>query len=235
MRFRYLVHAILLSFVVLVIAAVPSRSQGEGLHTPGNGTSGQQSSVSVIPDPLSPSPQPFNVLHYDAYLDLTAAPSKNMSGRTQITVRWVKEPSEGPFIFHLRLDSLVIDSVLYDDQRITATEVGDPSLATYHFEVTPPSTAHSGDVAVVTVVYHGIMTDEYGPGQWGGVSSGGGVLYALGVGINNNYVSTTEHWLACYDHPSDKATFTGTFVVPSVMPEGTTNVPVNVALSDGWS
>ncbi|MBK7033690.1 MAG: hypothetical protein IPH49_10590 [Ignavibacteria bacterium] len=34
------------------------------------------------------------------------------------------------------------------------------------------------------------------------------------LGFSNNYVSTTQHWLACYDHPSDKATFFARFIVP---------------------
>jgi aminopeptidase N len=33
----------------------------------------------------------------------------------------------------------------------------------------------------------------------------------MGVGFLNNYVSTTQHWLPSYDHPSDKATFSGRF------------------------
>ena len=40
------------------------------------------------------------------------------------------------------------------------------------------------------------------------------VLYSLGVGFYNNYISTTQHWLACYDHPSDKAKFHCNFTVP---------------------
>jgi aminopeptidase N len=39
----------------------------------------------------------------------------------------------------------------------------------------------------------------------------------MGVGFSNNYVSTTQHWMPCYDHPSDKATFTGRFRIPAGM------------------
>jgi aminopeptidase N len=50
--------------------------------------------------------------------------------------------------------------------------------------------------------------------DFGGVFSDNGVLYAVGVGFRNNYVGTTQHWLACYDHPSDKATFDFNFITP---------------------
>ena len=35
----------------------------------------------------------------------------------------------------------------------------------------------------------------------------------MGVGFSNPYVSATRHWLPCYDHPSDKATFSAKFTV----------------------
>lgn len=168
-------------------------------------------------DPLDYSSQPFDVLHYEADLNLMDAPAKTMSGRCRITFRWVRNPAEGPFIFHLRLNDLVIDTAYYGSTIVSPTEVGDETLATYRFEILPPESAREGDTAVVTIVYRGSMTDEYGPGRWGGVSSGGGVLYAMGVGFSNNYVSATQHWMPCYDHPSDKATFTGRFTVPAGM------------------
>lgn len=168
-------------------------------------------------DPLDYAPQPFDVLRYDADLDLTDAPARTMSGRCRITIHWRRNPAEGPFIFHLRMTDLVIDSAYYDALPVTPTEVGDAASATYRFEIAAPESAREGDTAVVTIGYRGTMTDEHGPGRWGGVSSGGGVLYAMGVGFSNNYVSATQHWIPCYDHPSDKAAFTGRFTVPAGM------------------
>lgn len=201
-----------------MLAAVTARAQehdAEPILTPYLLEQGRFSGI--VADPLDYSPQPFDVLHYDASLSLTSAPAKDVSGTCRITFRWVRDPGEGPFIFHLRLTDLVIDSARYDELPVTPVEVGDATEATYRFEVQPPPSARQGDTAVVTLLYRGTMTDEYGPGRWGGVSAGGGVLYALGVGFSNNYVSATQHWLPCYDHPSDKATFTGRFIVPSGM------------------
>jgi aminopeptidase N len=170
--------------------------------------------VATISSPTSYEPQPFDVLHYEAFVDLQDAPAPTMRGMCNIRLRWVGAPTE-PFYFHLR--TLHVDSVFYDHVATSAAAVGDSTSATYHYEVMPPPAARQGDTATVTVYYHGTMTDELGDAAWGGVSSTGGTLFAMGVGFLNNYVSATEHWLPCYDHPSDKATFEGTFHVKSGM------------------
>ncbi len=61
------------------------------------------------------------------------------------------------------------------------------------------------------------MTTEYNTRatKWGGVQSKSEVLYSMGVGFYNNYVSATQHWLPCYDHPSDKASCKFKFIVPA--------------------
>lgn len=166
-----------------------------------------------ISGPTSFEQQAFDVLHYDALVDLTAAPLKVMSGVCEIRLRWVLDPATSPFYFHLR--DLTIDSIYYNGVLTTATASGDPSSPIYHYALTPPSSAKVGDSATVRIVYGGEMSDELGSGFWGGVSSTGGTLFAMGVGFLNNYVSTTQHWLPCYDHPSDKATFRGRFRVKS--------------------
>jgi len=71
----------------------------------------------------------------------------------------------------------------------------------------------AGDTVVLTIYYHGKMTAESESNTFGGVSSSDGCLFSVGVGFHNNYVSATQHWLPCYDHPSDKATFRFRFAV----------------------
>jgi len=159
--------------------------------------------------------EPFDVLHYDADIDLTNAPARDMKGTCEITIRWADDPSTGPFYFHLR--DLTIDKSFYDGAPIEVAAVGTPDSPTFHYQLEAPAGAKQGDTAIVRIEYSGTMTDEYGPGTWGGVSSSDNVLYAMGVGFKNNYVSTTEHWLPCYDHPSDKATFHGRFRVRTGM------------------
>lgn len=163
-----------------------------------------------ISGPLSYTPQPFDVLHYDADLDLTKAPTPEISGVVDISVRWVPL-AQGPYYFAFHLRSLTIDSAWYDGEPITVTTVGDSTSPTYHYRITPPTGAIMGDTVTIRIAYHGGMTDELGPADWGGVGSSDNSVYAMGVGFMNNYVSATQHWLPCYDHPSDKATFRGRF------------------------
>lgn len=177
---------------------------------------GQHPAVPAI-DPLSPDPQPFDILHYAPTLDLRDAPARTMRGVCTITFLWrrVDEP-----IFRFNLRDLEIDSIRWQSSgseavRVAHETIGRPADAEYHHQLAPPDDPSVGDTVEVTIWYHGTMTDELGPGRWGGVSSSNNVLYAMGVGFSNNYVSATQHWMPCYDHPSDKATFTGRFRIPS--------------------
>lgn len=163
------------------------------------------------PDPLSFTQQPFDVLHYDVKMDLSnSPPSRVTNGRCDIRIRWVANPKDTFFIFHLR--GLNVDSVSMDNRKSIATAHGKPEEATFHYTVPSPNDKQQGDTSIVTVWYSGEMTDEFGSGNWGGVSSSDSTVYALGVGFQANYVSTTQHWMPCYDHPSDKATYKGTFI-----------------------
>jgi aminopeptidase N len=171
--------------------------------------------------PLGYIPQPFDVLSYDADIDLTAAPAMDMIGVCKVRALITGQKDTSDFIFHLR--GLKVDSVLYYSTKVNVTEVGIPDSATYHYKFSlstngiPNEKIKSLDTAEIVIYYSGVMTPEISNGieQWGGVRSSNGVLYSMGVGFHNNYVSTTQHWLPCYDHPSDKATFTGRFKVRS--------------------
>jgi len=159
-----------------------------------------------ISSPVNYIPQSFDVLHYSAFLDFRNAPSLDMIGRTDIKVLWIDNPSENLFYFHLR--GLTVDSVKYNNELVEFKQNGQASSSTYHYSVSPPQ-GETADTVIITVYYHGIMTNA---DSFGGVFSDKDVLYSVGVGFRNNYVSSTQHWLACYDHPSDKATFDFTFI-----------------------
>lgn len=168
------------------------------------------------PDPLEFHSQPFDVLHYNVFLDLQQSPpSRETKGKCLIYVIWKENPNDKVFIFHLR--GLTIDSVASNSIKSQATAQGNQSEATFHYTIPAPPLAKAGDTTIYSVWYKGTMTDEFGAGTWGGVSSGDSTVYALGVGFQANYVSTTQHWMPCFDHPSDKATFQGTFHVKKGM------------------
>lgn len=173
-------------------------------------------------NPLDPDPQPFDVLHYAPTVDFRMAPATEMSGKCEVILLWTEEMENPVFRFHLR--ALEIDSIDYRDEgseasiRIAHETIGEPSSAEYHHQVVATGRpASAGDSAAFTIYYHGTMTYELGPIAAGGVSSDNNVLYAMGLGFVANYISTTQHWMPCYDHPSDKATYSGTFRIPGEM------------------
>jgi aminopeptidase N len=159
-----------------------------------------------VSSPTSFIQQPFDVLHYDADIDLTKAPATAMSGVCRIKFVWTGLPDTNIFYFHLR--DLKIDSTFYNDKAIVPSAKEAVSSPTYHYNVEPPKgTSQIGDTVILTIYYSGNMTGEKGSFQFGGVHTDGKTLYEMGVGFYNNYVSSAQHWLPCYDHPSDKATF----------------------------
>ncbi|MFC2130249.1 M1 family aminopeptidase [Bacteroidota bacterium] len=194
--------------IIFIFAAFPLFSQING--NPG------ELLLNEISGPENYIPQPFDVKHYDAEIDLTKYPSTEMAGVCRMSIEWLGSPADNKFYFHLR--DLTIDSVFYQNIPVDAIEVGTKEDPSYHFEVTPPPQLSTSS-ATVTVYYHGSMTLEYNTRtlKWGGVKYQNNVLFAMGVGFYNNYVSTTQHWLPCYDLPSDKATFKCKFIVPSAI------------------
>ncbi|TAL69559.1 MAG: T9SS type A sorting domain-containing protein [Bacteroidetes bacterium] len=164
-----------------------------------------------ISSPTSFVQQPFDVLHYDVTADFSKFPSKEMSGICSITVRWLEKSDTNKFFFHLR--SLAIDSCFYEGIKVVPEASGLFTSSTYHYEI-PYQSQILKDTVIITIYYYGAMTSEPGTQSWGGVFSQSGILFSMGVGFYNNYVSATQHWMPCYDHPSDKAIFHAKFKVP---------------------
>jgi aminopeptidase N len=199
-------NRILISILMLVCFAINSKAQDKD-----DGLLENQ-----ISPPTGFIQQPFDIQHYSAFLDMRAAPTTYMEGKCDIHINWIGDPDTSKFFFHLR--GLTIDSIFYQNTRIEHTTIGTKEDAAYYHEITPLS-GEAGDNVVITIYYHGEMTPEdiSSSRTWGGVHRYADLLYALGVGIQNSYVATTEHWLPCYDHPSDKATFRAEFLVPKGM------------------
>ena len=164
-----------------------------------------------ISEPTKYIAQDFDVLDYSAELEFPVLAEKSLIAVNEVTLRWLTRQDTSKFYFHLR--GLNVDSVFYDAVKVQYSKVGDSTSATMHFEVAPPK-SNLNDTAKIRIYYSGIMTNEGKLQPWGGVHYDDTLLYALGVGFLNNYVGTTQHWLACYDLPSDKATFHGKFIVP---------------------
>ncbi|HLP29177.1 MAG TPA: M1 family aminopeptidase [Candidatus Didemnitutus sp.] len=168
--------------------------------------------LAQVSGPTDYRPQIFDVQSYDASIEFPDPAQRTIIADVTMIVKWTAGAPSASFPFHLR--GLTIDSVLVNAQRADVVTIGDASSDTMHHRVTVAHAVTADMMDTVRVFYHGTMTNEGGASPWGGVHYNDSVLYALGVGFSNNYVSTTQHWLACYDHPSDKATFFARFTVP---------------------
>lgn len=166
-----------------------------------------------ISSPVLYNKQPFDILKYTFSIDLTEAPKPiAKQAINTITFTWTDNPVEKKFYFHLR--DLTIDSVLYNGKSIQFYQEGNIDSADFHYAIDAPIGAMKNDIVSLSIYYHGIMGSEPAePNSWGGVFGTNRILYTMGVGFHANYVGTTQHWLACYDHPSDKAAFKGSFIV----------------------
>ncbi|MBK9248709.1 MAG: T9SS type A sorting domain-containing protein [Ignavibacteria bacterium] len=155
-------------------------------------------------------------------------------------VLWTEDPQDKVFYFHLK--GVTVDSVYLNSNKTSAVVGGIVGTNISYYSIVAPINAKIGDTFYVKVNYSGTMTCETGgtAGWCGGVTSQNGTLYTLGVGFVADYVSTTQHWLPCYDHPSDKATFHAKFKVPrgkiAVSNGNLTNVEAdNTTITTEWT
>jgi aminopeptidase N len=202
MLFRNVVYV--LSFCLLF-----SSSYARELNINDNYKCSFLGSMGEIPNPEDPSEQSFDVISYDIHLDLTKAPSAEMTGLSSVSLSWTDDNPGNLFYFHLQ--DLNVDSVFFEDELTEFKAVGEQENGTAAYSV---PRVGSSTFSEINIYYSGTMTDELGNGTWGGVHSEPQYLYGMGVGFLNNYVSATRHWIACYDHPSDKAIFNITAEIP---------------------
>ncbi len=155
--------------------------------------------------------QPFDVVHYDATIDLLKGMEKRISGVCSIYFKWTQNPQGKNFYFHLK--DLNVDSAFYLGKKVSVTFQREDTLD-YSYYILSNLEGNEGDTVVATIYYSGVATNEGGNNPFGGVFLIDSVFFANGVGFQNEYVSATQHWLPSYDHPSDKATFKFKFIFP---------------------
>lgn len=159
--------------------------------------------------PLNYVKQQFDVLEYNPVITIHSPSSKIVSGINTIKIEWETPSIDNKFYFHN--EDLTIDSVLYDGEKAFVQKIVEQDPYNEYLSLSPTNTNKSG---TVQIFYSGKMTSEGGTYNWGGVHYSLGIVYAMGVGFLNDYVSCTRHWMPCFDLPSDKAKYTGTFIVP---------------------
>lgn len=155
--------------------------------------------------------QAFDVIEYRPVITIEDHKSKFIRGEVTINIEWKTISDKNYFNFHY--EDLSIDSIFYDDEIVPETIISSSSgiEPNTYYSIKP---LNDNKQATIRMKYHGTMTNEGGSNDWGGVHYSQGVLYAMGVGFFNDYVSCTRHWMPSFDLPSDKALYTGTFIVP---------------------
>ncbi len=166
----------------------------------------------IVPDPLEAKTFNFDVLNYDVKLDLSDYRNKNVVGVCKILVKRNSFAKEDIFPVHIKY--LQINDVTVGETKISYKLYFPENSRLSFYGLSYPDDTSS--IVEFTINYSGTMiAEQEGTMAWGGVHYQEGTLYSMGVGFNAPYVSTTRHWMPCFDHPQDKATFRGTFVVPS--------------------
>lgn len=165
----------------------------------------------IIPDPLLYQEMPFDVLHYNLELDLRNYSSREVSGNCKVSVRRIEFNENDYFIFHLK--TLKVQSIKWNEKELEYSAYGSEDSPEFHYRVNYPDS--ETEIVVFDISYSGKVSAEVGAMSWGGVHFEEAVFYALGVGFSAPYVSTTRHWMPCFDLPQDKATYSARFRVPS--------------------
>lgn len=198
------VHGVFATSTLLLIASAFTSTETSALLLP----------VTSLPRPTYYTPQNFDIQRYEVEVTVVPNASKYIEGRCDIIVTWLSDVQSPSVPINLRGPG--IDSILLGKKQLSFFSVGEETSDTFHFDVMRGEPVIQGRLDTFSIYYHGTMTNEGGPSPWGGVQYQDSVLYALGVGFQNPWVSTTQHWMPCFDHPSDKATFRLSMTVPSV-------------------
>jgi aminopeptidase N len=167
-----------------------------------------------ISSPVEFKPQPFDVVDYDATITAPTGTTTALEGHVAISVTWLQP---GTWSFPIMARGISIREVRLDSAIVPFVAAGNKTSDTAHIRIGPITIGTPDSTTIIHVWYGGVGTTEdgmVGGSGWGGIHAEDSIVYALGVGFANNYVSTTQHWLPCYDHPSDKATVRLRVTVP---------------------
>ena len=132
---------------------------------------------SHINSPIEYKELDFEVVHYQAELDLTDAPNNYVIGKNNIKYAWKNDNKYAKFYFHLY--DLTIDSIKYNGINIQlfTDEIYDSTLNyTHKYYFVERISDEVSDTVELTIYYQGEMT--YAPNNkgWAGVNSISNVL-----------------------------------------------------------
>jgi len=149
----------------------------------------------------------FDVQGYTVTMTIHNPEAKYISAVCTTTVKW-NTIDTARYFFHL--EGLSVDSIFSEEKKISFSKTdSSPTQGTF-YTITEALPSNKDYI----IYYSGTMTSEGGRFDWGGVHYKDGILFSMGVGFFAPYVSTTRHWLPCFDHPQDKATLSVSIIAP---------------------
>lgn len=182
--------------------------------------------------PDDSEPNIFDINHYKADIRFPNSDDlRYLEAVSEIHFEYLDENIEKTFEFHL--EGLTIDSILDSQGDLLSYQImNDDDLEKKYYLVRK----ELGDlIPPIKIYYHGDSRGE-SFSKWGGVQiDNRRGIHSIGVGFSNPYVSTTRHWLACYDHPNDKASYELTFSVPEGLFVASVGRLIDSSTADGIS
>jgi len=138
----------------------------------------------------------FDVLHYEAMLDLSNWGAKYMEANCKVDFT----PKMSGLNF-LRLDLLnyTVDSILFQGNSVPFSRSG------YLLDVNLPITLMQGTNYSVTVFYQGNNTPD--PNGWGGFHWAPDLAYHLGIAFGGDPYNFGRAWHPCFDNFTERATY----------------------------
>lgn len=138
----------------------------------------------------------IDILNYSIHLDVTNFTGKSIAAACEVTFTPKKDSLT---ILPLDLLKLTVDSVTWKDTAITF-DYDDFLLLIYL-----PEALAAGDIATVTVHYHGSPTAD--PSGFGGFVFTPDHAYNLGIGLSSNPYNFGRSWFPCFDNFVERSTY----------------------------
>lgn len=148
-----------------------------------------------VSDPGNLRSDTIDVLNYSIHLDMTQMNSQQISAVCTILLESKMDQVDN---VHFDLLSLTVDSVKADLNELSFVQSGE------ELYIDLENTINTGDVAEISVYYHGSPESD---ALWGGFYFSSGYAYNLGVGFEANPHNYGRVWFPCFDNFVERSSF----------------------------
>ncbi len=139
----------------------------------------------------------FDIVHTNIQLEVIDFTGRKIKGFCEVDFSPIEEDIT---VFTLDLDSLVVDSVLFNGMPTTF----EYDTKTF-LNIDLPQAVSTSDTASVRVYYGGTPTPD--PGTFGGFRFTDGIAYNLGIGLSSSPYNFGRSWYPCFDNFVERSTY----------------------------